>query len=96
MNLARVRGTVVASNRSDSLDGPRYLLVEDCDQYGKGHGDYAVALDMIGADRGHLVLLTKGSSCRWTMETDDKPIDALVVAIVDCIDQNGSYIWKQD
>ena len=31
-----------------------------------GRGEYLVALDMVGADRGQLVLLTQGSSCRWT------------------------------
>ena len=52
-------------------------------------GEYLVALDMVGADRGQLVLLTQGSSCRWTARTDDRPMDTLVVAIVDTIDQRG-------
>jgi microcompartment protein CcmK/EutM len=95
MTLALVRGTVVASKRSDGVENPRFLLVEECDQSGKGRGDYLVALDMVGADRGHLVLLTQGSSCRWTVLTDDKPMDTLVVAIVDAIDQGGVDVWKQ-
>ncbi|MGA2481258.1 MAG: EutN/CcmL family microcompartment protein [Spirochaetia bacterium] len=80
MNLARVRGTVVATKRSDKavqwpalgVDGAKWLLVEDCDQSGKGRGEYLVALDMVGADRGQMVLLTQGSSCRWTARTDDR------------------------
>ena len=36
MNLARVRGTVVATRRSDKIEGARWLLVEDCDQAGAG------------------------------------------------------------
>jgi microcompartment protein CcmK/EutM len=93
MNLARVRGTVVATRRSDKVDGARFLLVEDCDQRGAGRGDYLVALDMVGANRGQLVLLTQGSSCRWTSRTDDRPMDTLVVAIVDAIDQRGAVRW---
>jgi ethanolamine utilization protein EutN len=89
MNLARVRGTVVATRRSDKVDGPRFLLVEECDQRGAGRNEYLVALDMIGADRGQLVLLTQGSSCRWTFRTDDRPMDTLAVAIVDHIDERG-------
>jgi len=96
MNLARVKGTVVATKRSDAIAGPRFLLVEECNQYGEGRGEYLVALDMVGAERGHLVLLTQGSSCRWTYATDDKPIDTLIVAIVDEMDQGGIYVWKQE
>lgn len=96
MNLARVRGTIVATQRSDEVESPRFLLVEECDQQGEGKGDYLVALDMVGAERGHLVLLTQGSSCRWTYVTDDRPIDTLIIAIVDEIDQGGIYVWKQE
>lgn len=96
MNLARVRGTVVASRRSDKVDGARWLLVEDCDQKGAGRGEYLVALDMVGADRGQLVLLTQGSSCRWTYRTDDRPMDTLVVAIVEEIDQAGTTVYRQE
>ena len=93
MNLARVRGTVVATQRSDKVEGARFLLVEDCDAGGTGRGEYLVALDMVGADRGQMVLLTQGSSCRWTTRTDDRPMDTLVVAIVDAIDQGGAVRW---
>jgi microcompartment protein CcmK/EutM len=91
--MARVRGTVVATRRSDKIDGARWLLVEDCDHNGAGRGEYLVALDMVGADRGQLVLLTQGSSCRWTHRTDDRPMDTLVVAIVDQIDTAGTLTW---
>jgi microcompartment protein CcmK/EutM len=93
MTLARVRGTVVATRRSDKVDAAKWLLVEDCDQKGQGRGDYLVALDMVGANRGQLVLLTQGSSCRWTTRTDDRPMDTLVVAIVDEIDQKGESVY---
>ena len=95
MNLARVRGTVVATTRSDMVEGAKWLLVEECDQGGSGGGEYLVALDMVGAERGQVVLLTQGSSCRWTMRTDDRPMDTLVVAIVDEIDQSGATVYEQ-
>ena len=93
MTIARVRGTVVATQRSDKVDGARFLLVEECDQRGAGRNEYLVALDLIGADRGQLVLLTQGSSCRWTFRTDDRPMDTLVVAIVDTIDERGAVTY---
>jgi microcompartment protein CcmK/EutM len=50
---------------------------------------------MVGADRGQMVLLTQGSSCRWTTRTDDRPMDTLVVAIVDEIDQAAATVYAQ-
>jgi microcompartment protein CcmK/EutM len=94
VNIARVRGTVVATQRSDKVDGARFLLVEECDQGGTGRNEYLVALDLVGADRGQLVLLTQGSSCRWTFRTDDRPMDTLVVAIVDTIDERGVVTYS--
>jgi microcompartment protein CcmK/EutM len=96
MTMARVCGTVVASRRSDGIAGASWRLVEECDQRGVGKGEYLVALDMVGADRGQMVLVTQGSSCRWTTRTEDRPMDALVVAIVDSIDQGGSFIYSQE
>jgi microcompartment protein CcmK/EutM len=93
MNLARVRGTVVATRRADKVEGAKWLLVEECDQAGAGKGEYLVGLDMVGAERGQLVLLTQGSSCRWTLRTDDRPMDTLVVAIVDAIHQGRRGLW---
>ena len=94
MNLAKVAGTVVSGVRTDGIKEARYLLVEDCDQSGKGRNEYLVALDIIGADRGQLVLLTQGSSCRWTKEAEDRPIDTLIVAIVESADSGGTIIYK--
>jgi microcompartment protein CcmK/EutM len=93
MRLARVRGTVVASSRADGIRDARYLLVEDCDQRGDGRGGHLVALDLVGADRGQLVLLAQGSSCRWDRRTEDRPIDAVVLAIVDQIDERGREVF---
>ena len=94
MTIARVAGTVVSGVRTDGIEGGRYLLVEDCDQSGKGRNEYLVALDIIGADRGQLVLLAQGSSCRWTKEAEDRPIDTLIVAIVESADSGGTSLYK--
>ncbi|MGA2545317.1 MAG: EutN/CcmL family microcompartment protein [Rectinemataceae bacterium] len=95
MNLARVRGTVVAALRTDGVEGARFLLVEDCDQGGEGRGEFLVALDMVDARSGQLVLLAQGSSCHWTARTANKPMDSLVVGIVDEIDVFGETVWNE-
>ena len=94
MTLARVRGTVVATKRADNIEGAKWLLVEECNPRGEGRGEYLVGLDMVGAERGHIVLLTQGSSCRWTHRTDDRPMDTLVVAIIDTIAASGETLYQ--
>jgi microcompartment protein CcmK/EutM len=93
MNLARVVGTVTATRRADKVEGARWLLVEDANQRGEGTGEYLVALDLVGADRGQLVMTTQGSSCRWHVVSDDRPIDTLVVGIIDVIDECGTVVF---
>jgi len=95
VTIARVAGTVVGSAVDPGLAGQRFLLVEDCDHAGKGRADFIVALDAVGADRGQLVLLAQGSSCHWSRMTAEKPVDALVVAIVDGIDEGGRVTYPQ-
>jgi len=95
MNLAMVRGSVVASQRADGLESPRYILAESCGEDGSGRGEFLVALDMVGAERGQLVLLAQGSSCRWTYLTADKPMDTLAIAIVDTIDRGGETVFTE-
>ena len=95
MILGTVAGTVVSTRRADGIEAPRYLLVDQCDQQGKQKNNFLVALDMIGARPGEVVLVCQGSPCRQTPLTDDKPFDALIVAIVDLIDEKGTVVYKK-
>ncbi|HSV56000.1 MAG TPA: EutN/CcmL family microcompartment protein [Magnetospirillaceae bacterium] len=83
----------MASRRVDGLEGARFLLAEDCAPDGEGRGEFHVALDLVGCERGQLVLLAQGSSCRWTFQTEDEPVDALAIGIVDQIDSGGATLW---
>ena len=90
-----VVGTVVSTRRDDGLDSPRYLLVDPCDQHGVRKNAMLVALDMIGARYGEMVLVCQGSPCRQTPLTDNKPFDAMIVAIVDLIDERGITTYQK-
>ncbi|MCZ6757122.1 MAG: ethanolamine utilization protein EutN, partial [Bacteroidetes bacterium] len=46
-------------------------------------------VDSVGAGVGETVLFAQGSSARQTDLTRDKPVDAVIVAIVDKLDVNG-------
>jgi microcompartment protein CcmK/EutM len=95
MTLGKITGTVVSSRISVDIEGGRYLLVDKCNQHGIVKGDYVVALDLVGAGPGELVLLTEGSPARETPATVNKPLDALIVGIVDMIDENDKVIYKK-
>lgn len=95
MMLGMVVGTVVSERRSDQIEAPRYLLVEQCDQTGAGQNDFLVAIDMIGANSGELVMIGQGSAARQTEITFDRPIDAVIVGIVDLIDEQDNEVYRK-
>ncbi len=83
MLLGRVIGTVVATRKEPTLDGLKLLLVRVCDVDGKPEGAMVVAADAVGAGVGEVVLYAAGSSARQTQATNNRPVDATVMAIVD-------------
>ena len=83
MVLAKVVGTVVATRKEHSLEGLKLLLVRVVDEEGKETGANIVAADAVGAGPGEIVLIASGSSARQTTMTDKRPVDAVVMAIVD-------------
>jgi microcompartment protein CcmK/EutM len=77
------------------LEGARYLLVDKTNQQGEKKGDYLVALDVLGVGNEELVLVTEGSPSRETPLTINKPVDALIVGIVDLIEEYGKLIYRK-
>jgi microcompartment protein CcmK/EutM len=96
MVLARVSGTVVATQKPASLQGLRLLLLEKVDAVTmKGKGDYVVAIDAVGANAGEIVFYVTGSSARMTEATKGRPSDATVIAIVDEVEQGGASVYRK-
>ncbi|MDO9173002.1 MAG: EutN/CcmL family microcompartment protein [bacterium] len=89
MNLAKVMGTVVASQKDEKLDGLRFLLLATAGPDGQLSGGSVVAVDAVGAGPGEYVLYASGSSARQTRATDGRPVDAVVMAIVDSWEVEG-------
>ena len=95
MILGMVVGTVVSERRADQIEAPRYLLVEQCDQTGTGQNDFLVAIDLVGANSGELVIIGQGSAARQTEITYDRPIDAVIVGIIDLIDEQDKEVYRK-
>jgi microcompartment protein CcmK/EutM len=86
MTLGKVVGTVVATRKDEKLIGSKLLIVQETDLNGNPVSKYTVAVDAVGAGVGELVLTASGSSARQTSITKDKPVDAVIMAIVDSIE----------
>ncbi len=95
MQLARVVGTVVASQKEPSLEGLKLLLVRAVDEGGRETGAFLVAADAVGAGPDEIVLIASGSSARQTRVTDRRPVDAVVMAIVDSWEVDGTVKYKK-
>ena len=83
MQLARVVGTVVSTRKEQSIEGLKLLVVRPLDEEGKPAGNAVVAADAVGAGEDEVVLIAAGSSARQTAVTDKRPVDSVVMAIVD-------------
>lgn len=83
MQLARVVGSVVATRKEQSLNGIKLLVVRPLDEEGRDSGNVIVSADAVGAGPDEIVLIAAGSSARQTVATDKKPVDSVILAIVD-------------
>ena len=83
MVLGRVIGNIWATKKDEKLTGLKLLIVRNIDLELKDKPNFVVAADTVGAGVGEIVLYCQGSSARQTEFSKDKPIDAVIMAIVD-------------
>lgn len=99
MFVAKVLGSVVATQKVATMTGHKLLLVEPyrLDPNGKDKliptGRTFVTVDPLGAGVGQMVLLCQGSSARLTPETGQLPIDAVIIGLVDTVDVEGRVVF---
>jgi len=100
--VAKVTGTIVATQKVDSMVGHRLLVVEPyrVDGETRDHmvttGRTFVAVDTVGAGEGEYVLIVQGSSARLTPETKTLPVDAVVVGIVDTVHIDQLCVYAKE
>jgi microcompartment protein CcmK/EutM len=93
--FARVTGNVVCTQKDEKLVGCKLLLVQPVDLAGAAKGNPIVAVDSVGAGEKELVLIVQGSSARQTSRTQGNPVDAVIFAIVDTVEQGGKAVYKK-
>lgn len=86
MTLGKVVGTVWATRKDEQLVGMTLQIVRELNLDGTMKDRFVVAVDGVGAGTGEVVLFVQGSSARQTDLTRNKPVDAVIAAIVDKMD----------
>ncbi len=102
MFVAKVTGSLVATQKVKAMVGQKLLVVEpfrlEADKRRSlvTTGRTFVAVDTLGAGVGDFVLITQGSSARMTPETKTLPIDTVVVGIVDKVHVDTACVYTRD
>lgn len=87
MQLARVIGTVVATQKHRTFEGAKLLLVQPLTLDDKPRGTALLAVDALGAGVHEKVLVVmEGRAAGETLGRKLAPVDAAVVGIVDMVD----------
>jgi microcompartment protein CcmK/EutM len=86
MILGKVIGTVWATRKDEALVGVSLQIVRHIDLDYKLKDAFVVAVDTVQAGVGDIVLVATGSSARQTAVTKNKPVDAVIMAVVDKLD----------
>lgn len=95
MRIAYIIGTAVATMKDPKLRGHRLLLAREADLDGKPHGRPFVAVDVVDAGAGDLVVVTDGSSARYAALTEGLPVDAVVVGVLDSLETGGNFTFQK-
>jgi len=95
MQVAKVRGTVVSTQKDPSLRGTKFLLVQMVDAEGNLLPEYEVAADSVGAGVDEWVLVSRGSGARQVEATEKRPIDALVIGIIDTVSVDNALLYSK-
>ena len=84
MILCKVTGTIVSTQKNESLKEYKLLIVQPIDLDGKFIGRDLLAIDQVDAGVGDTVLcLQEGSGAQQILKRKDVPVHTIVVAVVD-------------
>ena len=95
MQIAKVRGTVVSTQKEPSLRGVKFLLVQLLDEAGNPLPEFEVAADNVGAGIEEWVLISRGSGARQVPGSEQRPVDAAVIAIIDTVSVDNRSLYNK-
>jgi ethanolamine utilization protein EutN len=87
MQIARVVGTVVATQKHAKFEGAKLLLVQPVDLEDRPRGTTLLAVDSVGAGVNEKVLIViEGRAAGEALGRKAAPVDAAIIGIVDSVD----------
>ena len=96
MLIAKVIGTTVSTIKDEKLTGRKLLILRQTDESGAPFGKPYVAVDTLDAGIGDLVLTAHGSSGRMTELTQNRPVDAVIMAVIDHLEVGGKVVYRKE
>ena len=96
MRIALVIGSTISTIKDEVIRGRKLLIVQNTDTAGKPSGDPYIAVDTVSAGTGDLVMVTDGSSARYTNQTTDAPVDAVIVGVIDSLEMSGKVTYRKE
>ena len=102
MMIAKVTGSLVATQKVESMVGHKLMLVElyrldPATRSGLvSSGRVLVAVDTVGAGLDEMVLITQGSSARLTPETKTLPVDTVIIGILDTVHVGQTCAYNKE
>jgi len=86
MQIGKVIGTVVATQKHRKFDGAKLLLVQPLNADDTPRGTAVLAVDGAGAGVGEKVLVVnEGRAAGETLGRKAAPVDAAVIGIIDTV-----------
>jgi len=86
MHLAKVVGTIWATQKDENLCGLKMQIIQPVDQYQKNLGGPVVAIDTVSAGPGELIYYVTAREATIPCPEELTPVDAAIVGIVDRLD----------
>lgn len=83
MKLARVIGTVVATQKHRSLREMKMLMIQPLDKFLRPAGAAIAAVDTVQAGPGEIVYYTLAREAALALPDANAPVDAAITGIVD-------------
>lgn len=96
MLIAKVIGSAVASVKLDALKSSKLLVVSPADGHGVVKGAPFLAVDLVGAGSGELVVVSQGSSARMAAGASTSPVDAAIIGILDSLQIDGDVAFRKE
>ena len=88
MQLGRVMGTVVATEKAEGLDGVPFLIVQPLDRRKEPSGLPVVAADAVAmAGPGELIYFVGAREAAQALPETFVPVDHAIVGIVDAVEE---------